>query len=225
LRRRVYERIEENLKKVEEAARRLLIESKATARTRKAIETACRKYVFGRNIALRRRFHPEQQRFMRIIIAHRLVEYPHLHDELKRVVAGIRSNYGFEWASCPLTFPLQDEAKEIILNAAESEFGDTHLDTALAYVRYHHQMCKVQDITSYGELCTIATKLEAERVFLDRGAEYRAALGIQLVPRERLKGPQVQYSLRWQGRHREATEEEGRLKQDSAQAGTAEAAS
>ena len=215
LQRRVYERIEGNLKKVEEAARRLVIDSGATARTRKAIETAYRRYVVGRNLVLRKRFAPEQERFMRVMIAHRLVEYPHLYNQLRAIVEQLRGNYGFEWASCPLTYPLQDEAKEMILAAAESEFGDTHLDTPLAYGRYHHEMCTVEDITSYGELMSVALKLEAEHVFLDLGAEGRAALGIELTRRERFKGPQVEYSLRWQGRDREAAEEEERLRQGS----------
>jgi hypothetical protein len=176
---RVTEHIENMFEQMEEHARRELLESGATARTRKAIEAAHKRYVLRQRLRVRNRFTSEQQRWMRLLLVDRLIENPHLHDRLRPIVEQLRRNYGFEWLSCPFTVRAQAEARKIILMAAESEFGDTPMAGPLAYVRFHHRMYKIEDITNYDEVYLRAVRLEAEHFFVDRGAEMRLELGIR----------------------------------------------
>ena len=177
---RVTEHIESRMKEMEAQAHQWLNDSNATARTRKAIEVAHRRYVRHQGLRLRSRFSPEQQRWMRLLLVDRLLENAHLYDRLRDMVEQLRLNYGFEWLSCPFTAPAQAEARKIILISAESEFGDTPMAGPLAYVRFHHRACNIQDITNYDEVYLSAVRLDAERFFVDRGAEMREELAIKM---------------------------------------------
>jgi hypothetical protein len=187
---RVSAHIGEMMQYMEEQARRKLLKSAVTARTRKAIEVAHRRYVLHQGLRMRNRFSPEQQRWMRLLIVDRLLENPHLHDRLRQVVEQLRLNYGFEWLSCPFTTPAQAEARKIILIAAESEFGDTPMAGPLAYVRYHNETCKIEDITNYDEVYLCAVRMDADRFFVDRGAQMREELGIRVPVAESVAQPQ-----------------------------------
>jgi len=179
MRERALQHIVENIDKMEAAVRERLLEIGATARTRKAIESAHRRYVRGRNVLMQVKFAPEQQRFMRLMIAHRLIEYPHLHERLRDVVRQLAANYPLEWCECPFAKPARDEARLMILQSAESAFGATPMAGPLAFVRYHHEMLNINDVSDYGELYTRAARLVADNYFLDNGVEARAALGIK----------------------------------------------
>ena len=177
---RVMEHMESTMREMEEQARQTLLKSGATARTRKAIEVAHKRYVLHQGLRARNRFSAEQQRWMRLLLVDRLIENPHLHDRLREAVDQLRLNYGFEWVTCPLTAPAQAEARKIILMAAESEFGDTPMAGPLAYVRYHARTYKIEDITNYDEAYLMAVRLDADRFFVDKGAGMREELGITL---------------------------------------------
>ncbi|MFQ6133981.1 MAG: hypothetical protein ACE5R4_18200 [Armatimonadota bacterium] len=183
MRERALAHISENTDKMEAAVRERLREVGATARTRKAIEVAHRRYVRGRDFLLRPKFTPEQQRFMRLMIADRLMSYPQLHERLREVVNQLGDNYPREWCECPFTKPARDEARLMILQSAESSFGATPMAGPLAFVRYHHQMFRIDDVSDYGLLYARAARLVSDNYFLDRGAAARLALGI-VIERE-----------------------------------------
>ncbi len=164
---------------MEEDTRQRLLDASITARTRKAIETAHKRYVLRQGLRVRQRFSPEQKRWMRLLIVDRLIENPGLHDKLRAVVEQLRMNYGFEWVSCPFTVLGQQEARKMMLMAAESEFGDTPMAGPLALVRYHHRQYKIQDITNYDEAYLRAVRLDEEQYFEDKGKALRQELGIK----------------------------------------------
>ncbi len=186
---RVTEHMEEAIQQMEERARQKLLASGATARTRKAIEAAHKRYVLHQGLRVRHRFTREQQRWMRLLLADRLIENPHLHERLRAIVKQLRLNYGFEWLTCPFTAPAQVEARKIILVAAESEFGDTPMAGPLAYVRYHRRMYRIEDITNYDEAYLRAVRLENEHFFADNGAELREEIGIRTPTAESHAAP------------------------------------
>ncbi|MGD8237338.1 MAG: hypothetical protein PVH68_02185 [Armatimonadota bacterium] len=186
---RVTAHIEEMMQEMEENARKVLLKANVTARTRKAIEVAHKRYVLWQGLRVRNRFSREQQRWMRLLLVDRLIENPHLHDKLRQTVQQLRQNYGFEWVSCPFTALAQAEARKIILMAAESEFGDTPMAGPLAFVRFHNQTHKIEDITNYDEAYLRAVRLDADRAFVDKGAALREELGIKAPAAGAAGGP------------------------------------
>ncbi len=166
------------MKRMEADARAQLRQVAATARTRKAIEAAHARYVRGRDVLLRRKFTPEQERFMRLMIADYLIRQPELHDRLRLLVRMLGENYGWEWCHCEFTRRARQEARAMILASAESSFGDTPMAGPLALVRYHHETYKIRDVSDYGEMYARAAALMSDRYFLDGGRPYRAELGI-----------------------------------------------
>jgi len=181
---RVMQHIEGMMQEMEEQARQKLLKAEITARTRKAIEVAHKRYVLHQGLRIRNRFSPEQQRWMRLLLVDRLIENPHLHDRLRQTVEQLRLNYGFEWLSCPFTTLAQAEARKIILMAADSEFGDTPMAGRVAFVRFHNKTHDVEDITNYDEVHLRAVRLDDDRFFVDMGAELREELGIKGLSRE-----------------------------------------
>jgi len=176
---RSVEHIEDVTRQIEEQVRQKLLEPGVTPRTRRAVDAAHKRYVLRQILRVRGRFSAEQQRWMRLLLADRLIENPNLHRNLKAVVQQLRLNYGFEWVTCPFTIAAQREARNIILTAAESEFGDTPAAGPLAYVRCHHRKYKIRDITNYDEAYLQAVQLENDGFFAGRGRELREEIGVR----------------------------------------------
>lgn len=176
---RSIDHIDKVIREIEQEARRKLLEPGVTSQTRRAVDVAHKRYVLRQGLRVRDRFGPEQQRWMWLLIADRLIENPGLYRDLRGVVDQLRRNYGFEWVTCPFTLAAQREARNIILTAAESEFGDTPAAGPLAYVRSHHRKYKIRDITNYDEVYLRAVRLEYDRLFVDRGREAREKLRIR----------------------------------------------
>ncbi len=165
---RTCERIENLRKRMESQVLEAARQTPVSGQTRRAAEKAYKKYVCGRKINLQPRFSEEQRVFMHLFLIDEFTKHP---AKAKRPIAAakeIGENYPFEWINHDITRPARVQARDMILKAAESAFGDTPFDGPLAYVIFHHEMLEIKDVTSYGELYTRAVQLHQEGYFNDR---------------------------------------------------------
>lgn len=164
---RTRHRIEELKARMEEEVMEAARQSPVSAQTKKAMEKAYRWYVCGRRRNLTRRFSDEQRFFMRLFLIDLFTHHPGRAKRPMQAAHEIGDNYPYYWTSSELTRLARVQARDMILRAAESEFGDTPFDGPLAYVICHTETYAIKDVTSYGELYSRAVTLSKEHLFED----------------------------------------------------------
>lgn len=154
---------------------------KVTHRTRQAAEQAFNKVCRGRKYLLVPKHTEEEQFFLRLLILYALARLPHLHSKANEVAEYFSTNYAFEWTQSPVTRPAVLRARDMILSAAESEFGETPMASPLAYVYHHARTLNIRNVSSYGECYARAAALVARRHFHNHEQPWRERLGLHTL--------------------------------------------
>ena len=134
---------------------------------REAISKIDRKYFQSKVLVFAGppRFHPEMQAFLPILLLGDACDHRRLRDKLEDYAKYIATNYPWAWCMSPVTLPMRLQAKDLLLREGESDFGETPLAAAMAFVRYHYEMMNLLTLTDFGTLYNRAYALEREGYF------------------------------------------------------------
>jgi hypothetical protein len=143
---------------------------------REAVSRIDRKYFQSRMLVLAGppRFHPEMQAFLPLLLLSDAADHRRLRDKLEDYAKYIAANYAWVWCTSPVTVPMRLQAKDLLLREGESEFGETPLAAAMAFVRYHYDMMKLTTLTDFGTLYNRAYSLERDGYFKNKDLEVTA---------------------------------------------------
>jgi hypothetical protein len=134
---------------------------------RDAVKAIDRRYFRGRKLGLLGpdRFPPEMQRFLPIVLLDDACDNQRLRDKLHDYARYMTGNYAWVWCTAPVTIPMRLQARDLLLREGESEFGETPMAAAIAFVRYHYQMLKLSTLTDFGVLYNRAYTLDQSAYF------------------------------------------------------------
>jgi len=155
-----------------------------THRTRQAAEHAFRKVCLGRRYLLVPKHTEEEHFFLRLLILYAVARRPNLHTRANDVAEYYSTSYAFEWTQSPISRPAVLRARDMILSAAESEFGETPMASPLAYVYHHAKTLHIRNIASYGEAYAKAATLVSHRHFHNDEQAWRERLGLHTLSHE-----------------------------------------
>ena len=158
-----------------------LAELRMTSRGRKVAENAFKKVVGGRRYYLVPKHTEEERFFLNLMIMLTLATKPPLQGQAYQVADYLAANYAFEWTQFPVSRPAILRARDMILSAAESEFGDTPMAPSLAYVYHHHKTVAIRNVSDYGECYSRAAFLESRRHFVNLEQPWRERLGLHAI--------------------------------------------
>jgi hypothetical protein len=158
----------------EEECRRL----KMTSRAREAAERAWRQVVLGRRYLLLPKHTPPERRFLRMMIKLMIAENPGLVERAVELARYLSASYPFEWLISPCTRLARADARALLLQEAETEFGETPLARQVAYAQYHWQQLRIRDVANLGEVYAMALFLDQHSHFLNPHEEWRVSLGL-----------------------------------------------
>jgi len=158
-----------------------LTKLKATHRTRMAAEHAFEKVGLGRRYLLVPTHTEEERFFLRLLILHAIALRPALQAKATEVAEYYSTNYAYEWTQSPVTIPGRLRARDMILSAAESEFGETPMAGPLGYVYHHSETIKVKNVSDYGECYARAAGLVRTRHFTNLHQPWREKLGLHTL--------------------------------------------
>jgi len=117
------------------------------------------------------RFHPDMQAFLPTLLLSDACDHRRLRDKLEDYAKYLTASYPWVWCTSPVTLPMRLQAKDLLLREGESDFGETPLAPAMAYVRYHYEMMKLTTLTDFGTLYNRAFSLERDGYFKNLDAE------------------------------------------------------
>jgi hypothetical protein len=143
---------------------------------REAINRIDRKYFQGKLLVVAGppRFHPEMQAFLPTLLLRDACDHRRLRDKLDDYAKYMTANYPWVWCTSPVTLPMRLQAKDLLLREGESEFGETPLAAAMAFVRYHYQMMNLTTLTDFGVLYNRSFALERDGYFKNKDTEITA---------------------------------------------------
>jgi hypothetical protein len=176
--RRAEQDIERQLRRMEQLTLDRARELRMSAAQRVAADRAYRKVKRARRLLFFPKHTSTQLRFLRCMIRLTLAAYPALLKRGSQVARYFSDNYGYEWAGNPVTELGRALARDMILRAADSEWGETPLAAAFAYVLFHHEDLELEHPSSYSDVYTRALRLGRDGVLDDLGAEARERLGL-----------------------------------------------
>jgi len=128
-----------------------------------------------------------QRRFLRMMILVALAAHPADNKLAVQIARYYSDNYAFEWARFEPFGQLKAAARDMILQGADSEFGDTPQSGHLAYVMAHHRELGVQNVSRYSELSTRNLALQRESFFRDGAGDRRKELELDTHISEALR--------------------------------------
>lgn len=152
-----------------------------TPTMRAAVERTARKVFRRRKFLILPGNSPTRQRFLKLLLTFAVAHEPRLMDHLDKVARYLSRNYAYEWTLSPVTRLARLRARDMILSNSDSEFGETPLAGALAYVRHHPEEARVEHIANYGEGYTRALRLDQAGFFSARDEQTRHDLGLEAV--------------------------------------------
>jgi hypothetical protein len=134
---------------------------------REAVNRIDRKYFQSRMLVVAGppRFHPDMQAFLPTLLLNDACDHRRLRDRLEDYARHLTTNYAWVWCISSVTVPMRLQAKDLLLREGESEFGETPLASAMAFVRYHYDMMKLPTLTDFGTLYNRAYALERDGYF------------------------------------------------------------
>jgi len=134
---------------------------------RDAVKQVDRRYFQGRKLVLvgPERFSDEMRIFLPLLLLDAACDHQRLRDKLPEYARYMTGNYAWYWCTAPLTLPMRLQARDLLLREGESDFGETPLAGAMAFVRYHYRMFKITALTDYGVLYNRAYTLEQNGYF------------------------------------------------------------
>jgi len=169
---------------IHEWTMRALAELRMTDRSRQVAERAFNKVIAGRRYLLVPKHNEEERFFLNLMLMLTLAARPSLQDKAYDVADYLATNYPFEWIQSPIVRPAVRRSRDMILSAAESEFGDTPMAAPLAYVYHHHKKIGIRNLSSYGECYSRAAFLSQRRHFLNLEQAWRERLGLHTLFRD-----------------------------------------
>jgi hypothetical protein len=128
-----------------------------------------------------------QRRFLRLMILVALAAHPADHRLAVQIARYYSDNYAFEWSRFEPFNRMKSAARDMILQGADSEFGETPQSGHLAYVLAHHRELGIENISRYSELTTRNLALERENFFRDLAEERRKELELDVHMGEALR--------------------------------------
>ncbi len=152
-----------------------------TSRGHQVAKRAFKKVIAGRRYLLVPKHTEEERFFLNLMLTLTLALRPTLQAKAYQVADYLATNYAFEWTQFPVSRPAIRRARDMILSAADSEFGDTPIAPALAYVYHHHNTLGIRNVSDYGECYARAAFLESRRHFLNLDQAWRERLGLHTI--------------------------------------------
>jgi hypothetical protein len=105
------------------------------------------------------------QLFLPVLLMNDACDHRRLRDKLDEYARYMTKSYPWVWCTNPVSLPMRLQAKDLLLREGESEFGDTPLAAAMAFVRYHFTMMELPTLTDFGALYNRAYGLERDGYF------------------------------------------------------------
>jgi len=165
------ERARTSIENLIERLRRETVEKASRIRlpkyARDAVKQTDRRYFRGKKLGLfgPDRFSPEMQVFLPILLLDAACDHQRLRDRLREYARYMTANYAWVWCTAPITLPMRLQARDLLLREGESDFGETPLAGAMAFIRYHYRMFKLTTLTDYGVLYNRAYTLDQNGYF------------------------------------------------------------
>lgn len=178
--RQVIERVNQE---IERWVKTQLVELNATHRTRQAAEHAYNKVICGRKWLVVPKHSEEERFFLHQMLLYTIALRPPLQSRANEVASYLSDNYPFEWLQSDVTRFAVARARDMILSAAESEFGETPMSGPLAFVYHHHRTHRVRNVSNYGECYALAANLMRQRYFINQDQPRREKLGLHQLHR------------------------------------------
>ncbi len=140
---------------------------------RDAVKQIDRKHFRSRKLVLvgPERFPDEMRIFLPLLLLDAACDHQRLRDKLHEYARYMTANYAWVWCTAPLTLPIRLQARDLLLREGESEFGETPLAGAMAFVRYHYRMFNLATLTDYGILYNQAYTLDQNGYFRNLDVE------------------------------------------------------
>ena len=161
-----------------------LAELRMTNRGHYAAERAFKKVIAGRRYYIVPKHTEEERFFLNLMIMLTLALRPSLQNNANQVADYLATNYPFEGTQSPVARLAILRGRDMILSAAESEFGDTPMAAPLAYTYHHHNTLQIRNVCDYGECYARAAFLEQRRHFMNLEQAWRERLGLHSVFRD-----------------------------------------
>lgn len=175
---RAHQQLEKLIDQMEQQTLKITRAMRMTDPVRAAAERAFRRVARARRYGVMPRHSEVQQRLLRCMIVQALGVDPALQKRAKELGRYYSRNYAYECLSNGVLAPARALAQDMILRAADSEWGDTPLAGQLAYVLVHHQELDVKHLSAYSELYTRALTLDRGGFFRDQAGLWRIRLGL-----------------------------------------------
>jgi hypothetical protein len=151
-------------------------ELRMTELVRRAARNAAAAAGRSRRYLFLERHTPTQQRFLRMMVELAFATDPSLQTRGRQVAKYYSRNYAFEWMVNPVTAPARELARDTILRAGDSEYGETPLAGPMAYVMFHHDEIGVANVAAYSDVYTRTLQLERMGFFRERQQGLRQRL-------------------------------------------------
>lgn len=172
--------VEQALSKIEAWTENTVRRLRMTNPVRQKAEAVARKVRRARRWLFWQKHTDTQARILRCMILLALATDPALESRAGEVARYYSRNYAWEWLNNVVTSGAREQAKDMIMRAGDSEWGEAPLAGALSYVLFHHEEVKLEHLSSYGEAYTRALRLDESGFFHDLAPEARQRLGLAL---------------------------------------------
>ena len=177
--------VDEALRQMEAWTDRTIRSLRITQPVREAAEAAWRKARRSRRYGIIARHTDLQARVLRCMILLAVATDPALVPRVREVARYYSRNYAWEWLSNAVTAGPRDMARDMILRAGDSEWGEAPLAGGLSYVLLHHSEVQLEHLSSYSEAYTRALRLESAGFFRDQASRQRLRLGLLMQSEKR----------------------------------------
>ncbi len=182
---RARQQVEQGLRALEQWTERMCRRLRLTRPVREVGEAVWRKARRSRRYGLVSRHTETQSRVLRCMILLALASDPALTARAGDLARYYSRNYAWEWLTNAVTSGPRDLARDMILRAGDSQWGEAPLAGALSYVLFHHAEVHLQHLSSYSEAYTRALRLDAGGFFRDQASRLRLRLGLVLQNEKR----------------------------------------
>jgi hypothetical protein len=177
--------VEEALRQMEKWTESMVRRLRLTGPVREMADAAWRKARRARRYGVVTRHTDLQARVLRCMILLALATDPSLAPRAAELARYYSRNYAWEWGSNAVTGGPRELARDMILRAGDSQWGEAPLAGALSYVLFHHREVSLRHLSSYSEAYTRALRLEAAGFFRDLATRPRLRLGLVMQAEKR----------------------------------------
>ena len=177
--------VDEALRQMEEWTATMVRRLRLTAPVREIADAAWRKARRARRYGVVSRHTDTQSRVLRCMIMLALATDSSLVPRAGELARYYSRNYAWEWGSNAATGGARDMARDMILRAGDSQWGEAPLAGALSYVFFHHDEVGLRHLSSYSEAYTKALRMDAAGFFRDQAARPRLRLGLVMQAEKR----------------------------------------